>query len=169
MLSGKLPYQPLNEVIVMSRIINGALPAMDMKLSTDLQRNLWNLCRQCWKTNPGDRPEMETIVSELIQSGLIRTAGEHSVAMGDSKTTYNAQYYATTICSVVDNLRHLDMSRSINTMSCECFDIGNFSVMSEGHFERNKINLKDNYCRLAIKKHINVSPDISVVYQILTL
>lgn len=37
-------------------------PPPEIDVSNSERQHLWKLCRQCWNTNPLERPSMETIV-----------------------------------------------------------------------------------------------------------
>ena len=49
----------------MRAILDGILPTAPRFPTNAPERKIWNLCRDCWETVPGDRPDTLTIVHSL--------------------------------------------------------------------------------------------------------
>ena len=65
-LSGKVPFAPLREYIVMRKVLEGERPSMPEGAEgawfTD---ELWTTLNLCWETGPEIRPSIEAVLERL--------------------------------------------------------------------------------------------------------
>ena len=64
-LTREVPFKELNDIQVMKAIVSNKLPEKPENGTIARLDELWNVCEGCWRTNPGDRPKIELVLSML--------------------------------------------------------------------------------------------------------
>ena len=83
-LSGKAPFMPLKEYIVMRKVLEGERPRMPEGTEggwfTD---DLWGLVNLCWEAQPDNRPSIEAVLERLNQVSATWEPPSPEVGDGD--------------------------------------------------------------------------------------
>jgi hypothetical protein len=86
-LSGKIPYHSIGTAIgVLRAILDGERPSCEPTQSSDgtSYNDIWEIASDGWKANPSLRPNMEIILTRLLNASLPHmkdfdsTSGDHS-------------------------------------------------------------------------------------------
>lgn len=153
MFTGHIPYAhipPLLSAIVMVEIMRGMLPTPPTSSTfsmSSLHTYLWNLCSDCWITNPDIRPDVETIVMDLIRMG------EHSTVEGIIIQTVDVDdHLESSLGTVLIDFKILDITTSICTEQMKLFASGGFADIFETYFRGSADGTQVHaICPLAVK------------------
>ena len=70
-MSGKRPFQGMNDVMVIMAIVKGQLPEkpVSREMNKDESRYpaLWTTCGRCWERDPKDRPLALDLVGTMVR------------------------------------------------------------------------------------------------------